>query len=156
MAIYRFLLGDFAPYMYRTDDYGKSWTKLTDGKNGIAADEPTRVVREDPGRAGLLYAGTDKHGLICRIDANGKGYVLYQAPQGEVRSLLVTPEAVYAGTAAPTRKRGNATATGTSSGPGGGSPSLPQSWLSSVRQLCCRESAGKSSRLSAASAGKSC
>ena len=51
-AIYRFLLGDFAPYIYRTDDYGKTWTRLTDGKNGIAADEPTRVVREDPGPRG--------------------------------------------------------------------------------------------------------
>ena len=42
-----------------TDDYGKTWTKLTDGHNGIAADEPTRVVREDPDRQGLLYAGTE-------------------------------------------------------------------------------------------------
>jgi photosystem II stability/assembly factor-like uncharacterized protein len=58
-AIYRYLLGDFAPYIYRTDDFGKSWTRLTDGTNGIAKDEPTRVVREDPDRAGLLYAGTE-------------------------------------------------------------------------------------------------
>ncbi len=59
-AYYRFLLGgDFSPYIYRTDDYGKTWTKLTDGTNGIAADEPVRVVREDPVRAGLLYAGTE-------------------------------------------------------------------------------------------------
>ena len=59
VAIYRYLLGDFAPYLYRTDDYGQNWTKLTDGRNGIAADEPTRVVREDPERPGLLYAGTE-------------------------------------------------------------------------------------------------
>jgi photosystem II stability/assembly factor-like uncharacterized protein len=58
-AVYRFLLGDFAPYIYRTDDFGKTWTKLTDGKNGIAADEPTRVVREDPKRPKMLYAGTE-------------------------------------------------------------------------------------------------
>src|SRR6202011_2868778 len=58
-GIYRYLLGDFAPYIYRTDDFGKTWTRLTDGANGIAADEPTRVVREDPDRAGLLYAGTE-------------------------------------------------------------------------------------------------
>jgi photosystem II stability/assembly factor-like uncharacterized protein len=66
-AIYRYLLGDFAPYIYRTDDYGKTWTRLTDGKNGIAADEPTRVVREDPGRAGLLYAGTE-FGMYISFD----------------------------------------------------------------------------------------
>ena len=59
-AYYRFLLGgDFAPYIYKTDDYGKTWTRLTDGTNGIAKDEPVRVVREDPVRAGLLYAGTE-------------------------------------------------------------------------------------------------
>ncbi len=59
VAIYRYLLGDFAPYLYRTDDFGKTWTRLTDGTNGIAKDEPTRVVREDPDRASLLYAGTE-------------------------------------------------------------------------------------------------
>lgn len=59
VAIYRYLLGDFAPYLYRTDDFGKTWIKLTDGKNGIAADEPTRVVREDPLRPNILYAGTE-------------------------------------------------------------------------------------------------
>ena len=66
-AIYRFLLGDFTPYIYRTDDFGKTWTLLTDGKNGIAADEPTRVVREDPDRAGLLYAGTE-FGMYISFD----------------------------------------------------------------------------------------
>jgi photosystem II stability/assembly factor-like uncharacterized protein len=69
-AIYRYLLGDFAPYIYRTDDFGKTWTRLTDGKNGIAADEPTRVVREDPDRAGLLYAGTE-FGIYVSFDNGG-------------------------------------------------------------------------------------
>ncbi|MDB4898895.1 MAG: hypothetical protein JWN53_703, partial [Gemmatimonadetes bacterium] len=59
VAVLRYLLGDFQPYIYKTEDYGKSWTRLTDGHNGIPADEPTRVVREDPDRAGLLYAGTE-------------------------------------------------------------------------------------------------
>ena len=54
----------------RTDDFGKSWTRLTDGKNGIAADEPTRVVREDPARAGLLYAGTE-FGIYVSFDNGG-------------------------------------------------------------------------------------
>ena len=71
VAIYRYLLGDFAPYIYRTDDFGKSWTRLTDGKNGIAADEPTRVVREDPDRAGLLYAGTE-FGMYVSFDNGGR------------------------------------------------------------------------------------
>ncbi len=70
-AIYRYLLGDFAPYIYRTDDFGATWKLLTDGKNGIAADEPTRVVREDPSRSGLLYAGTE-FGMYVSFDNGGK------------------------------------------------------------------------------------
>jgi photosystem II stability/assembly factor-like uncharacterized protein len=69
-AVYRYLLGDFAPYIFRTDDFGKTWTRLTDGHNGIAADEPTRVVREDPARAGLLYAGTE-FGIYVSFDNGG-------------------------------------------------------------------------------------
>ena len=66
-AVYRYLLGDFQPYIYRTDDYGKSWTRLTTGSNGIPNDNPTRVVREDPDRAGLLYAGTE-FGMFISFD----------------------------------------------------------------------------------------
>jgi photosystem II stability/assembly factor-like uncharacterized protein len=69
-AAYRYLLGDYQPYLYRTDDYGKTWTRLTDGKNGIPADWPTRVVREDPTREGLLYAGTE-FGLFISFDNGG-------------------------------------------------------------------------------------
>jgi photosystem II stability/assembly factor-like uncharacterized protein len=75
-AIYRYLMGDFAPYIYRTSDYGKSWQRLTDGRNGIAADEPTRVVREDPERPGLLYAGTE-FGLYVSFD-NGARWQSFQ------------------------------------------------------------------------------
>jgi photosystem II stability/assembly factor-like uncharacterized protein len=69
-AVYRWLLGDYQPYIYRTDDYGKTWTRLTDGKNGIPADWPTRVVREDPDREGLLYAGTEC-GMYISFDNGG-------------------------------------------------------------------------------------
>ncbi|HZS53548.1 MAG TPA: hypothetical protein VFA65_04035 [Bryobacteraceae bacterium] len=83
VAIYRYLLGDFAPYIYRTDDFGKSWKRLTDGSNGIAKDEPTRVVREDPDRAGLLYAGTE-FGIYVSFD-NGAHWQSFQL------NLPVTP-----------------------------------------------------------------
>ena len=60
IAVYRFLREhDLKPYIYVTNDYGKTWSKLTDGANGIPIDHPTRVVREDPDRQGLLYAGTE-------------------------------------------------------------------------------------------------
>jgi hypothetical protein len=58
-SIYRYQLDDWQPYLYRTDDYGASWRRLTDGRNGIPADVPVRVVREDPEREDLLYAGTE-------------------------------------------------------------------------------------------------
>ena len=52
----RYKLGDFAPYLYKTTDYGKTWTKIT---NGIENEHFTRVLREDPKQKGLLYAGTE-------------------------------------------------------------------------------------------------
>jgi photosystem II stability/assembly factor-like uncharacterized protein len=66
-AVYRYLLGDYAPYIYKTEDYGRTWTRLTNGQNGIPADWPTRVVREDPSREGLLYAGTE-FGMFVSFD----------------------------------------------------------------------------------------
>jgi photosystem II stability/assembly factor-like uncharacterized protein len=56
VAATRYKLGDFQPYLYKTTDYGKTWTQIT---NGIDAEHFTRVVREDPKRKGLLYAGTE-------------------------------------------------------------------------------------------------
>ncbi|EDP70958.1 glycosyl hydrolase, BNR repeat-containing protein [Flavobacteriales bacterium ALC-1] len=52
----KYKTGDFAPYLYKTTNYGKSWTKIT---NGINSEHFTRVIREDPKRKGLLYAGTE-------------------------------------------------------------------------------------------------
>jgi hypothetical protein len=75
-AAYRYLLGDYRPYIYRTDDYGKTWKRLTDGTNGIPADTPTRVVREDPDREGLLYAGTE-FGMFISFD-NGARWQPFQ------------------------------------------------------------------------------
>jgi hypothetical protein len=59
LAVQRYREDDFAPYIFRTNDYGDSWRLLTDGRNGIPADHPVRTVREDPDRRGLLYAGTE-------------------------------------------------------------------------------------------------
>ena len=83
IAYYRYLLGDWAPYVYRTDDYGKTWTRLTDGRNGIPGETPVRVVREDPDRAGLLYAGTE-FGMYLSWD-NGAHWQRWQL------DLPVTP-----------------------------------------------------------------
>ena len=52
----KYKTGDFRPYLYKTTDYGRTWTKIT---NGIPSEHFTRVLREDPKRKGLLYAGTE-------------------------------------------------------------------------------------------------
>jgi photosystem II stability/assembly factor-like uncharacterized protein len=67
MAVYRYRRNDFRPYVFRTDNYGKSWTLLTDGNNGIPENHFVRVVREDPDRKGLLYAGTE-FGMYISFD----------------------------------------------------------------------------------------
>jgi len=70
-AVLCYLLGDFRPFIWRTDDYGATWALLTNGSNGIPADYPTRVVREDPEREGLLYAGTE-FGVFVSFDNGGR------------------------------------------------------------------------------------
>jgi photosystem II stability/assembly factor-like uncharacterized protein len=67
VAASRRLLDDFKPYVFRTDDYGRTWTLLTDGTNGLPAAEPVYVVREDPTRQGLLYVGTE-FGVYVSLD----------------------------------------------------------------------------------------
>src|SRR6185295_13236952 len=58
---------DFRPYLYKTKDYGKTWARID---NGIPGNAFTRVIREDPARDGLLYAGTET-GLYVSFDDGG-------------------------------------------------------------------------------------
>ncbi|TNF72635.1 MAG: glycosyl hydrolase [Acidobacteria bacterium] len=67
LAVTRYRLDDFRPYIFRTNDYGATWTQIADGSNGIPEDHFVRVVREDPDRKGLLYAGTE-FGLYISFD----------------------------------------------------------------------------------------
>ncbi len=73
-------LDDFRPFLYKTNDFGKTWTKIV---NGIPEDAFTRVVREDPARKGLLYGGTET-GLYVSFD-DGANWQPFQ------RNLPVTP-----------------------------------------------------------------
>ena len=61
----RYQMDDFTPYLYRTTDYGVTWTKIT---NGIPADQFTRAIREDLHRPGMLYAATER-GVFVSYDA---------------------------------------------------------------------------------------
>lgn len=83
VCILRYQLGDIRPYLYRTDDAGKSWTLLSTPDRGFPTDQPVRVVREDPERPGLLYAGTE-YGLWISFD-DGAHWQSFQ------RDLPVTP-----------------------------------------------------------------
>lgn len=69
----KYKTGDFAPYLYKTTDYGKTWKKIT---NGIDAEHFTRVLREDPKQKGLLYAGTETGMYISFND--GKNWQPFQ------------------------------------------------------------------------------
>ena len=80
VCVLRYQLGDPKPYIYRTENYGKSWKLIT---RGIATDSPCRVVREDPSAAGHLYAGTE-YGLYISLD-DGENWALFQ------QNLPVTP-----------------------------------------------------------------
>lgn len=90
IAVYRYLFEhDLKPYIYRTDDFGATWTKLTNGTNGIPNDHPTRVVREDPEQTGLLYAGTE-FGFFVSLDNGGTWQSLQQnLPATPVTDLRV-------------------------------------------------------------------
>ncbi len=83
VAVLRYQLDDWEPRIYRTLDYGLSWTRLSTGTNGIPADHPTRVVREDSDREGLLYAGTE-FGMFVSFD-DGAHWQSFQ------QNLPVTP-----------------------------------------------------------------
>ncbi len=80
VAVQRYRLDDFAPYLLRTDDWGATWRLVVDG---IPGDAPVRTVREDPVREGLLFAGTE-FGIHVSFD----GGASWQPLQGD---LPVTP-----------------------------------------------------------------
>lgn len=83
VTVLRYLLGDDKPYIYKTEDYGKSWTLLTTGTNGIPEDFPTLVTREDPVKEGVLYAGT-QYGLFISMN-DGETWTPFKS------NLPVTP-----------------------------------------------------------------
>jgi hypothetical protein len=67
ISVHRYRLDDWQPYVFRTTDFGDSWTRIATGNRGIPSDSPVWVVREDPTREGLLYAGTE-FGMYVSFD----------------------------------------------------------------------------------------
>jgi hypothetical protein len=68
VAATRYKHDDTRPYLLATDDYGRTWRLST---RGIGEDDFTRVIREDPNRRGLLYAGTET-GLYAPFNGGGE------------------------------------------------------------------------------------
>jgi photosystem II stability/assembly factor-like uncharacterized protein len=85
-AVTNYKNNDHTPYIYRTSDFGRSWTLIT---NGIPVGAYVRAVREDPVRAGLLYAGTET-GVYVSFD-NGSSWRPLQLnlPNSPIHNLVV-------------------------------------------------------------------
>ena len=82
----RYEMDDRAPYAWRTDDYGASWSRIGDG---IPDGAFVRVIREDPRREGLLYAGTE-HGVFVSFDGGSSwGDLSLGLPDTPVTGLSV-------------------------------------------------------------------
>ena len=92
VAVQRYRLDDFTAYLWRTDDFGRTWTRLGTGTGGLPTDQSLRVVREDPARRGLLYAGTE-FGLWVSLDDG----VRWQPLQGNLPRSPVTDLRVHRG-----------------------------------------------------------
>ena len=85
LAANRFQLNDFAPYLYKTSDYGKTWTKIV---KGITPGEFAHVVREDPARQGLLVAGTERGVWVSFDDGAGWQRLQRNLPPVPVHDLV--------------------------------------------------------------------
>ncbi len=86
VAVNRYKRNDPAPYIWITNDHGKSWKNAN---AGIAADHFVRVVREDPHRKGLLYAGTER-GMYLSFNS-GSSWTPFQLnlPQTPIHDIAV-------------------------------------------------------------------
>ena len=77
---------DNKPYLYKTSDYGRSWRKIT---NGIPDGAFTRVIREDPNKRGLLYAGTETGMYISFDDGANWQSMQFNLPVTPITDLAV-------------------------------------------------------------------
>jgi photosystem II stability/assembly factor-like uncharacterized protein len=86
VAVHRYKLDDFKPYIYKTHSGGTAWTKIT---NGIPDGDFVWVVREDPQRRGLLYAAT-QHGVYVSFDDGSNWQSLrLNLPDNSVQDVAV-------------------------------------------------------------------
>jgi photosystem II stability/assembly factor-like uncharacterized protein len=95
VSVRRPLLNDRAPYIFKTTDYGRTWTRIV---SGIRADDYVHAIREDPTRRGLLYAAT-QHGVYITYDDGGTWQRLnLNMPDVPVADLIVEGNELVIGT----------------------------------------------------------
>ena len=86
VAATSYKFGDYRPYLYKTEDYGKNWTLIT---NGIKSNYYTRVIRSDKKREGLLYSGTEWGMYISFDDGNSWKPFQLNLPITSIRDLKI-------------------------------------------------------------------
>ena len=95
VAVDRHQFDDLHPYIYKTSDYGKTWTKLG---QGIPDNQFVRVVREDPKKKGLLYAGTESGVFVSFNDGANWRPLKLNLPTVPVHDLIVKNDDLVAAT----------------------------------------------------------
>ena len=93
-AVNRFRLDDLRPHIYRTHDGGKSWTEIVKG----LPDDPVNVVREDPVRRGLLFAGSERAVYVSFDDGDNWQPLRLNMPATSIRDLVVHRDDIVVGT----------------------------------------------------------
>jgi photosystem II stability/assembly factor-like uncharacterized protein len=95
LAANRYQQDDYRPSLWKTTDYGKTWTKIV---AGLPADAFTRVIREDPVRRGLLYAGTERGVYVSFTDGASWSPLQLNLPRVSIRDLHVRDADLIAAT----------------------------------------------------------
>ena len=80
--------GDFAPYIVRTTDFGRTWKAIT---NGLPADAPVRSLAEYPGKANVAFAGTERHLFVTRDSGATWTQLKANLPTTRYDDILVHP-----------------------------------------------------------------
>ena len=92
-------IGDMTPYIYRTHDYGKTWTQIS---NGLATNQPhgsfVRVVRTDTKRSGLLFAGTESSVYVSLDDGDNWQSLMLNLPTTAFRDMVIKDNDLVVGT----------------------------------------------------------
>src|SRR6185503_17998342 len=94
-SVDRHQLSDFRPHIYRTRDLGKSWQEIT---RGLPADGYVHVVREDPIRRGLLFAGTERQVFVSFDDGDAWQSIQLNLPVSSMRDFEIHSNDLIVGT----------------------------------------------------------